>query len=72
MNLGNKVVYQIYPKSFQDTNSDGIGDLKGIIKNLDYLEELGGDYIWITPFYGLPPTDNGSEIADSRNVDPMD
>ena len=46
MNLGNKVVYQIYPKSFQDTNGDGIGDLKGIIRRLDYLKELGVDAVW--------------------------
>ena len=71
MNLGNKVVYQIYPKSFQDTNSDGIGDLKGIIKHLDYLEELGVEYIWITPFYVSPQNDNGYDIADYRNIDPM-
>ena len=71
MNLGNKVVYQIYPKSFQDTNSDGIGDLKGIIKHLDYLEELGVDYIWITPFYVSPQNDNGYDIVDYRNIDPM-
>lgn len=71
MNLGNKVVYQIYPKSFQDTNSDGIGDLKGIIKHLDYLEELGVDYIWITPFYVSPQNDNGYDIADYLNIDPM-
>ena len=71
MNLGNKVVYQIYPKSFQDTNSDDIGDLKGIIKHLDYLEELGVDYIWITPFYVSPQNDNGYDIADYRNIDPM-
>lgn len=71
MNLGNKVVYQIYPKSFQDTNSDGIGDLKGIIKHLDYLEKLGVDYIWITPFYVSPQNDNGYDIADYRNIDPM-
>ena len=71
MNLGNKVVYQIYPKSFQDTNRDGIGDLKGIIKHLDYLEELGVDYIWITPFYVSPQNDNGYDIADYRNIDPM-
>ena len=45
MNLGNKVVYQIYPKSFQDTNGDGIGDLQGIIRRLDYLKELGVDYL---------------------------
>lgn len=70
MNLGNKVVYQIYPKSFQDTNSDGIGDLRGVIEHLDYLEELGVDYLWITPFFTSPQYDNGYDIADYRNIDP--
>lgn len=70
MNLGNKVVYQIYPKSFQDTNGDGIGDLKGIIKHLDYLKELGVDYLWITPFFQSPQYDNGYDIADYRSIDP--
>ncbi len=46
----NKVVYQIYPKSFRDTNGDGIGDIPGVIEKLDYLQELGVDYIWLTPF----------------------
>lgn len=45
----NKVVYQIYPKSFKDTNGDGFGDIRGIIEKLDYLQELGVDYIWLTP-----------------------
>lgn len=71
MNLGNKVVYQIYPKSFQDTNGDGIGDLKGIIRRLDYLKELGVDYLWITPFFLSPQNDNGYDIADYRSIDPM-
>ena len=71
MNLGNKVAYQIYPKSFQDTNGDGIGDLKGIIRRLDYLKELGVDYLWITPFFLSPQNDNGYDIADYRSIDPM-
>ena len=71
MNLGNKVVYQIYPKSFQDTNGDGIGDLKGITSRLDYIKELGVDYLWITPFFVSPQNDNGYDIADYRNIDPM-
>ena len=71
MNLGNKVVYQIYPKSFQDTNGDGIGDLKGIIEHLDYLKELGVDYLWISPFFVSPQNDNGYDIADYRDIDPM-
>ena len=71
MNLGNKVVYQIYPKSFQDTNGDGIGDLRGITEHLDYLKELGVDYLWITPFFVSPQNDNGYDIADYRSIDPM-
>lgn len=70
MNLGNKVVYQIYPKSFQDTNGDGIGDLRGIIKRLDYMKELGVDFLWITPFFTSPQYDNGYDIADYRKIDP--
>ncbi|WP_244834196.1 alpha,alpha-phosphotrehalase [Clostridium sp. BJN0001] len=65
------VVYQIYPKSFKDSNGDGIGDLKGIIEKLDYLKELGVDYIWITPFYVSPQRDNGYDIADYYNIDPI-
>lgn len=65
------VVYQIYPKSFNDSNGDGIGDLKGIIEKLDYLEELGVDYIWLTPFYKSPQKDNGYDIADYYNIDEL-
>lgn len=68
--LGGKVVYQIYPKSFQDTDGDGFGDLRGVIEHLDYLAELGVDYLWITPFFTSPQYDNGYDIADYRNVDP--
>lgn len=63
-------VYQIYPKSFNDSNGDGIGDLCGVIEKLDYLKELGIDYIWLTPFYISPQKDNGYDIADYYNVDP--
>ncbi|PEL09371.1 alpha,alpha-phosphotrehalase [Bacillus sp. AFS017336] len=66
----NSVVYQIYPKSFYDSNGDGIGDLKGVTKKLDYLNELGVDYIWLTPFYVSPQNDNGYDVADYRNIDP--
>ena len=62
-------VYQIYPKSFKDSNGDGIGDLKGIIEKLDYLKELGVDYIWLTPFYKSPQKDNGYDISDYYNID---
>ncbi|OQP07138.1 alpha,alpha-phosphotrehalase [Geobacillus sp. 46C-IIa] len=58
------VVYQIYPKSFRDTNGDGIGDLPGIIEKLDYLKELGVDVIWLTPIYASPQRDNGYDISD--------
>ena len=65
------VFYQIYPKSFQDTNGDGIGDLKGIISRLDYLAELGIDGIWMSPVCQSPQVDNGYDISDYRAVDPM-
>jgi len=65
-----KVVYQIYLKSFKDSNQDGIGDLRGIIEKLDYLEVLGVDYLWITPFFVSPQNDNGYDIADYLNIDP--
>ena len=63
-------VYQIYPKSFCDTNGDGFGDLNGVIEKLDYLKTLGIDYIWLTPFYPSPQVDNGYDIADYYNIDP--
>jgi len=63
-------VYQIYPKSFYDTNGDGVGDLNGVIEKLDYLKNLGIDYIWITPFYPSPQVDNGYDISDYHNIDP--
>lgn len=66
----NSVVYQIYPKSFYDSNGDGFGDLNGVTKKLDYLKELGVDYIWLTPFYVSPQNDNGYDVADYRNIDP--
>jgi trehalose-6-phosphate hydrolase len=69
LNFKDKVVYQIYPKSFYDTNGDGWGDLKGITAKLDYLKDLGIDYIWITPFFTSPQRDNGYDIADYRAVD---
>lgn len=64
------VVYQIYPKSFKDSNGDGIGDLKGVTEKIHYLKELGVDYIWLTPFYVSPQKDNGYDVADYRNIDP--
>ena len=64
------VVYQIYPKSFSDSNNDGIGDIKGIIGKLDYLKSLGVDYIWLTPVYISPQKDNGYDVADYCSIDP--
>lgn len=62
------VVYQIYPRSFQDTNGDGIGDLKGIASRLDYIQSLGVDIIWLNPIYESPNDDNGYDISDYRNI----
>ena len=64
------VVYQIYPKSFQDSNGDGFGDLQGIIKRLDYLETLGINAIWLSPVFKSPQADNGYDISDYRDIDP--
>lgn len=66
-----KVVYQIYPKSFKDSNGDGIGDLRGVIEKLDYLAGLGVDYLWLTPFFISPQRDNGYDVADYRKIDPQ-
>ncbi|MBB5065444.1 alpha-glucosidase [Granulicella mallensis] len=64
------VVYEIYPRSFQDSNGDGIGDLNGITQRLDYLQKLGIDAIWISPMYPSPQVDFGYDISDYENVDP--
>ena len=64
-------VYQIYPRSFQDSNGDGIGDIKGIIQRLDYLQDLGIELIWLTPMYVSPGRDNGYDIADYYQIDPI-
>lgn len=65
-----KVAYQIYPKSFYDSNGDGIGDLPGIISKLDYLKELGVDIVWISPIYASPFADQGYDISDYYKIDP--
>lgn len=62
------VVYQIYPKSFQDTTGNGVGDIQGIIKRLDYLKELGVDVLWLTPIYASPQKDNGYDISDYYSI----
>ncbi len=65
------VFYQVYPRSFQDSNGDGIGDLPGIVSRLDYLAALGVDAIWVAPFFKSPMVDFGYDVADPRDVDPM-
>ncbi len=65
------VIYQIYPKSFQDSNGDGIGDLPGILSRLDYLEKLGVDALWLSPVFASPQADNGYDVADYQAIDPM-
>ena len=62
------VAYQVYPRSFKDSNGDGIGDLKGIIEKLDYLKDLGIDLIWVSPFFKSPNDDNGYDISDYRDI----
>ena len=70
MDFKKSVVYQIYPKSVCDSNGDGLGDLKGVTGKLDYLKELGVDYIWMTPFFVSPQNDNGYDVEDYYNIDP--
>ena len=66
----NGVIYQIYPKSFQDTTGSGTGDLRGILRRLDYLQTLGVDALWLTPFYVSPQVDNGYDVANYTAIDP--
>jgi len=65
------IIYQIYPRSFMDSNSDGTGDLPGIISRLDYLAWLGVDAIWISPIFPSPMADFGYDVSDYTNVDPL-
>lgn len=65
------VIYQVYPRSFQDSNNDGIGDLQGIINRIDYIKSLGVDAIWISPFFKSPMKDFGYDISDYRDIDPL-
>lgn len=64
------VIYQVYPRSFQDSDGDGIGDLKGIESRLDYLKDLGVDAIWISPIYPSPMADFGYDVANYCDIDP--
>jgi alpha-glucosidase len=65
------VVYQIYPRSFQDSNGDGVGDLAGIAERADYLQWLGVDAVWVSPFYPSPMADFGYDVSDYTGVDPI-
>src|SRR6201991_274236 len=65
------VVYQVYPRSFADSDGDGMGDLEGVRSRLGYLAGLGVDAIWLSPFYTSPMADGGYDVADYRDVDPM-
>lgn len=65
------VIYQIYPRSFQDSNGDGVGDLRGIMQRVDYLADLGVDAVWLSPIYRSPQDDNGYDISDYQDVDPI-
>ena len=67
----NAVVYQIYPRSFADSDGDGMGDLRGIIPHLDYLRDLGVNVLWLSPIYPSPQDDNGYDISDYQGVDPL-
>ena len=62
------VIYQIYPRSFKDSNGDKIGDIPGIIEKLDYLKDLGVDVVWLSPVYKSPNVDNGYDISDYKSV----
>ncbi len=64
-------MYQIYPRSYQDSDGDGIGDIQGIISRLDYLVEIGVEAVWISPMYESPMADFGYDISDFRNIDPI-
>src|SRR5438045_1218221 len=65
------VIYQVYPRSFQDSNHDGIGDLKGLIQRLDYLQTLGVNIIWLSPVYPSPMADFGYDISNYTDIDPL-
>ncbi|HEY3031413.1 MAG TPA: alpha-amylase family glycosyl hydrolase, partial [Bradyrhizobium sp.] len=65
------IFYQIYPRSFQDTNADGVGDIAGVIKRLPYLQSLGVDAIWLSPIFPSPMADFGYDVADYCGVDPL-
>ena len=69
VDISNSIVYQVYPKSFKDSDGDGVGDLRGVIEKLDYLESLGIDYLWLTPVFPSPQNDGGYDIANYTAID---
>ncbi|WEV43697.1 alpha,alpha-phosphotrehalase [Lactobacillus sp. ESL0684] len=71
VDLGKKVIYQIYPRSFYDSNNDGVGDLQGIIQKIPYIQKLNVDMIWFNPFFVSPQRDNGYDVADYYRIDPV-
>ncbi len=64
------IIYQIYPRSFKDTDGDGVGDIRGIIEKLDYIESLGINMVWMNPFFASPNVDNGYDVSDYRAIQP--
>lgn len=71
MSIKEKIIYQVYPKSFKDTTGNGVGDLQGIIEKLDYIKNLGANMIWMNPFYPSPQNDNGYDISNYTAIDPL-
>ena len=65
------VIYQVYPRSFQDTNRDGVGDLRGILQRLPHFSELGVDALWLSPIFPSPMADFGYDISDYTDIDPL-
>ncbi|NLB99581.1 MAG: alpha,alpha-phosphotrehalase, partial [Lactobacillales bacterium] len=70
-NFKEKVIYQLYPKSFKDSDGNGMGDIKGIIEKLPYLEKLGIEMIWMNPVFKSPQKDNGYDVTDYYAIDPL-
>ena len=65
------VIYQIYPRSYKDTDGDGVGDIRGIIESLDHIAELGANHIWLSPVYESPNDDNGYDISNYKAIQPQ-
>ena len=70
MTFRDQVIYQVYPKSFYDSNGDGLGDLRGIIEKIPYIASLGVDMVWLNPFFASPQRDNGYDVSDYYAINP--